>query len=67
MTDDDGVILVQAAKRMLGQIPGLISVEIGSATEVTKARAHGYDWGVVVTLAKPEDEEVYTKHPAHDE
>lgn len=52
---------------MLGQIPGLLGIEFGEALEFTKALAHGYDQGAVVTLNKPESFEVYAKHPLHDE
>lgn len=57
----------ESARNMLGQIPGLLAIEVGEALQVTKEHAHGYDWGVVVTLKTPADFEVYAKHPAHDE
>ncbi|KIW18464.1 hypothetical protein PV08_02752 [Exophiala spinifera] len=56
----------QSAKQMLGQIPGLLAVEVGQALEFTKPFAHGYDVGAVVTFAMPEDVEVFAKHPLHD-
>jgi hypothetical protein len=71
MTADDGTTLVHSAKCMLGQIPGLVAVEVGPALEVTKGSAppyaHGYDWGVVLTLSNREALQVYMTHPAHDE
>ncbi|KAK5049016.1 hypothetical protein LTR84_005438 [Exophiala bonariae] len=70
-TADDGTTLVHAAKGMLGQIPGLVAVEVGPALELTKASTppyvHGYDWGVVLTLADREALQAYMTHPAHDE
>ena len=69
MTKADAVELTQNAKAMLGQIPGLLSVEMGDALdalEVTKVHSQGYTWAIVVTLEKPEDFASYTTHPAHD-
>lgn len=71
MAVDDRTTLIEAAKRMLTQIPGLLAIEVGPALELTKVSAppyaHGYDWGVVVTLSSPEALEVYATHPDHDE
>ncbi len=67
MTQNDAVELTGAAKQMLDQIPGLLSIEVGSALEITKAHTQGYDWGVVVTLESPRSFAIYANHPSHDE
>lgn len=51
---------------MLGQIPGLLAIELGEALEFTKHLGHGFDVGAVVTMSKPEDIGVFAKHPLHD-
>lgn len=53
---------------MLGQIPGLCSVEGGKALGAPAASAaftQGYDWALVVKLETAEDLPVYEGHSAH--
>ncbi len=56
---------LDAAKHMEGKIPGLVSVEAGSGLNAAAPVAQGFDWGVIVTLEKPEDLPVFEQHPTH--
>lgn len=56
---------INMAKDMMGQIPGLLSVETGKAMEITKRFNQGYEWGLVLTFEGPEVIGPYLEHPAH--
>ncbi|ORY26973.1 hypothetical protein BCR39DRAFT_246027 [Naematelia encephala] len=50
---------------MVGQVPGLISVESGHGLVSTLHRGKGYNYGVVAILEKGDDVAVYAAHPSH--
>lgn len=53
------------AQSMVGQIPGLIRVDLNPPHPSTAHRSLGYDMGLVAILDKPETLKVYAEHPAH--
>ncbi|KAI1244045.1 hypothetical protein MGN70_013913 [Eutypa lata] len=53
------------AAAMVGKVPGLLKVDFNRPLPATAHRSKGYDMGLVAILEKPEDVEVYAKHPAH--
>ncbi len=56
----------QAAQKMVGQVPGLLSLDSGmGAGYITERFGQGWDMGVVIVFSKMEDLMVYEKHPAH--
>ena len=56
----------EAAKKMVGQVPGLLSLDSGNgAGYITERFGQGWDLGVVMAFSKWEDLPVYEKHPAH--
>jgi hypothetical protein len=50
---------------MVGQIPGLLKMDVGPPHASTASRAQGYDMGLVAVLDKAETIAVYAKHDAH--
>ncbi|KAI5307026.1 hypothetical protein KEM56_005514 [Ascosphaera pollenicola] len=50
---------------MAGKIPGLVEINANPPFLKTAARAKGYNMGLVATLEKAEDLQVYATHPAH--
>ncbi|KAJ5728905.1 uncharacterized protein N7483_003413 [Penicillium malachiteum] len=55
----------EAAKGMVGQIPGLVSLEANKPLPISVPRAQGFDMGIVAVLEKAEDVAAYAVHPAH--
>ncbi|KIW95574.1 uncharacterized protein Z519_04159 [Cladophialophora bantiana CBS 173.52] len=53
------------AKAMVGQIPGLLSVDAGKAMEITRSFNQGYEWGLILTFESPDVMPPYLEHPAH--
>ncbi|KAM0745631.1 hypothetical protein T439DRAFT_307627 [Meredithblackwellia eburnea MCA 4105] len=54
-----------AARAMVGQVPGLISLEVGPCLPQTLQRSQGFEFGLCAMLEKVEDLPVYAKHDAH--
>lgn len=64
----DAEEFLNAAKEMVGQIPGLSSVEGGKvlgSPAVSAAHTFGFDWAFVLKLEREQDLPVYEQHPAH--
>ncbi|KAJ5682309.1 hypothetical protein N7462_005474 [Penicillium macrosclerotiorum] len=55
----------QKAKDMVGQIPGLVSLQCGEPLPISIPRAQGFNMGLVAVLEKPDDIATYAVHPAH--
>ena len=51
---------------MVGQVPGLVSIDAGDGTGyITERFGKGFDIGVIMVFSKMSDLPVYEKHPAH--
>jgi hypothetical protein len=50
---------------MVGQIPGLLKLEVNKPLSSTAHRGQGFDMGLVAILEKADDVKVYAEHPAH--
>ncbi|KAJ5975903.1 Dimeric alpha-beta barrel [Penicillium waksmanii] len=55
----------QKCKGMVGQIPGLVSMETNQPLPISVPRAKGFDMGLVAVLEKADDVATYATHPAH--
>ncbi|KAJ5247262.1 hypothetical protein N7468_002245 [Penicillium chermesinum] len=55
----------EKTKGMVGQIPGLRSIEAGQPLPISVPRAKGFDMGLVAILDSPEHVASYATHPAH--
>ena len=55
----------QTAKDLVGKIPGLQRLDVGSPHVSTAHRSQGYNMGLVAILDKPETIKVYAEHPEH--
>jgi hypothetical protein len=53
------------AKGMVGQIPGLVRMEVNTPLPSTASRGKGFNMGLVAILEKADDVKVYAEHPAH--
>ncbi|KIV88769.1 hypothetical protein PV10_08414 [Exophiala mesophila] len=53
------------AKALIGQIPGLVAMEVGQPLAITAQRAQGFDMGLVSTLEGASYLKGYAEHPAH--
>ncbi|KAE8353414.1 hypothetical protein BDV28DRAFT_148071 [Aspergillus coremiiformis] len=53
------------SQAMVGQIPGLRSIQSNQPLPISVPRAKGFDMGLVAVLEKSEDVAVYAAHPAH--
>ena len=50
---------------MVGQVPGLLSLDSGmTAGYVTERFGQGWNLGIVIVFSKMEDLKVYEQHPA---
>lgn len=50
---------------MVGQIPGLLKLEVNKPLPSTAHRGQGFDMGLVAILEKADDVKVYAEHPVH--
>jgi hypothetical protein len=57
----------ETVRAMVGKIPGLQSIQVGSPLPISVPRAKGFDMGLVAVLDSAEDVAVYAVHPAHME
>lgn len=55
----------EEAKAMVGQIPGLLKLDINKPLPSTAHRGQGYDMALVAIVEKATDVKVYAEHPAH--
>lgn len=53
------------AKALVGQIPGLVAIEVSPPLAVTAQRAQGFNMGLVSTLEQASYLKGYAEHPAH--
>jgi hypothetical protein len=65
VTPDQLSDFLTRAKALVGQIPGLVKLEVNKPLASTAHRGQGFNMGLVAILERAEDVQVYAEHPAH--
>lgn len=55
----------EEAKGLVGQIPGLLNIEVNRPLPITAERGQGFDFALVSTVESASDIPGYGAHPAH--